>query len=800
MKLEGKTTKSLELRGQINPKRGYPDGFTSGLTPTNDYRKKMDRKANHTKVAAVFLLAMLVLCAIAVLTFQSSNVSAIKIDGRFEDWQGVEKTTKARDARLPANIDIAEYATAETGKNVAFYAKVYGNLLAGDERYIVEAPAENPVYVANQRETAIPNANGRDVAYVFIDTDNDPATGFKPSANFAVGADKAIEVIGKNGKIEASRVLVFAGVVQQEWTWNIGESVAAAVSCKELETMAGKSLLGIDERYSVYFYIIDWRGKASLSDLSIVRTTYHTIIVDGNMSDWHADEFISTRNSCNLSLTWDEYNLYIGWTNTDWDGWGDFFAYFDTLSGGTQTSYSWYGIHTLPGGAIWDYLLCAEGSSYYDLKRFTGGSWQTVSNNTTTYWGWSGNTNTEIKIPFNDLGITGSTSATLNILIFAQWEDAINVWNAFPKENPAPNSGPVTFTHYYTISELVSGFSPNLIKTWSPKISIDGNAALAAKASEWGWQGDGSAINPYIIKNYYIDSKGGTYGIWIQNTDVYLVVRNCFVWNATSSSSSPSGSAIAFSNVQNGKIENNICKISKRGIYLTSSSNNILSNNTAIQNEEYGIYLYNLSTNNYHNNTIASNNLSANGKYGIYFYRSSNNTIINNTLLTNAEYGINIYQSSNNTIFNNNISSNSQYGLCLNSSSKNNLVTYNWFVENLNYAINITASSGTGNIIHHNKFIRNNGAGKGVSGNCQAYDNGNANSWHDNSVQEGNYWSNWDGNGWGTSSAYPIAGGAGASDWYPLGSPVSEFSLLSALALVAAGFLGASMVLRRKQE
>ncbi|MEM4293072.1 MAG: hypothetical protein QXJ27_02750 [Thermoplasmata archaeon] len=60
-----------------------------------------------------------------------------------------------------------------------------------------------------------------------------------------------------------------------------------------------------------------------------------------------------------------------------------------------------------------------------------------------------------------------------------------------------------------------------------------------------------------------------------------------------------------------------------------------------------------------------------------------------------------------------------------------------------------------------------------MSDKSQAYDDGDWNNWHDNTTKEGNYWSNWDGQGWGTPNAYQIDGGK-ASDWYPLGSPVGE--------------------------
>jgi hypothetical protein len=51
--------------------------------------------------------------------------------------------------------------------------------------------------------------------------------------------------------------------------------------------------------------------------------------------------------------------------------------------------------------------------------------------------------------------------------------------------------------------------------------------------------------------------------------------------------------------------------------------------------------------------------------------------------------------------------------------------------------------------------------------------------WYDNTTKEGNYWSNWDGNGWGTPYAYPIDGGAGAYDKYPLSQPWTGVARLS---------------------
>ncbi|RLG27722.1 hypothetical protein DRO03_11505, partial [Methanosarcinales archaeon] len=127
--------------------------------------------------------------------------------------------------------------------------------------------------------------------------------------------------------------------------------------------------------------------------------------------------------------------------------------------------------------------------------------------------------------------------------------------------------------------------------------------------------------------------------------------------------------------------ENN-CSNNGRGIYLHSSSNNTLVNNTADSNNDYGISLHYSS-----NNMLANNTADSNNDCGIYLHSSSNNTLTSNTADSNNAYGIYLYYSRNNTLTSNNADSNDYYGISLYYSSDNTLTsntmsgnTYNFYV------------------------------------------------------------------------------------------------------------------------
>jgi len=92
-------------------------------------------------------------------------------------------------------------------------------------------------------------------------------------------------------------------------------------------------------------------------------------------------------------------------------------------------------------------------------------------------------------------------------------------------------------------------------------ISISGNAELASFCSE----GSGQSNDPYIIEGYNIDASTA-HGIVIDNTDAYLIIRDCII--------------------ENGSFINDNYFF---GIHLFSCSNVKIINNTVSNNNNEGI-------------------------------------------------------------------------------------------------------------------------------------------------------------------------------------------------------------------
>ena len=221
------------------------------------------------------------------------------------------------------------------------------------------------------------------------------------------------------------------------------------------------------------FLASTWLGVAA-------GLTPDEISLDGDMSDWPSDSLESTdSNSVTFRMTWNTTHLFIGWSGTDWssvDEGADLFVYLNTSDGGSPLSKEWSLSQTLPFSA--DYAFVLEGSSYSALQTYDGTGWVEATESASSWIGWSGNQNTEIAIPWSGIG----SPENVGVIAWAQWQDAGNVWTAFPQENPATSNGAETFTHWYQIenrSSPQSSANVQILTSDSPIEKVDDALNLA---------------------------------------------------------------------------------------------------------------------------------------------------------------------------------------------------------------------------------------------------------------------------------------------------------------------------------
>jgi len=248
-------------------------------------------------------------------------------------------------------------------------------------------------------------------------------------------------------------------------------------------------------------------------------------------------------------------------------------------------------------------------------------------------------------------------------------------------------------------------------------IKISSNAELDAFPDKTG---NGSAGDPYIIKDYIIDAQKGGYSILINNTDRYLFIINCTLSN--------SGDGFGFSGIR------------------IMNSYNVVVRNCTVFNNSYGIFVEHASFIHIEENLLFNNNYSAVfSEYTSFLNVSKNeitawaNTAINvlwsyhgvfafNNISGNYA-GIALHESEGNLVIGNNVSDNNWFAFMLSDSARNH-ITMNYVSNNLEGIYLMNAST---NIIYKNAFVNNNRNGYADSesaGNSWDYEY-NGNYWND---------------------------------------------------------------------
>lgn len=160
-----------------------------------------------------------------------------------------------------------------------------------------------------------------------------------------------------------------------------------------------------------------------------------------------------------------------------------------------------------------------------------------------------------------------------------------------------------------------------------------------------------SASNCTITDNVVFNN---TIGITLEGSSNNLVSNNTVVDNKRAGI----GAGIFLERSANNTVRDNWVLNNGEGIYVRGSDHNILESNFIFNNTKTGICLMNIdSTFSTYYNIIRDNIIKSGSCYGIDFWSVNYNMIFNNTLEKNS-MGLSITSSSNNSIFHNNLITN----------------------------------------------------------------------------------------------------------------------------------------------
>ncbi|ADD09018.1 right-handed parallel beta-helix repeat-containing protein [Candidatus Aciduliprofundum boonei] len=170
-------------------------------------------------------------------------------------------------------------------------------------------------------------------------------------------------------------------------------------------------------------------------------------------------------------------------------------------------------------------------------------------------------------------------------------------------------------------------------------IYIDGDSDFKYQAKIFGWPGNGSEDNPYIISGHKIDASNISFGIYIRNTRVHFIVTDCEIYHSSAYYSwpTPYGEGVWLYNVWYAKIYNNIFHNNGNHTLLRGGDGIFL---------QYSLY------------SLVFNNIVYNNWNGITLYYSYENIIKSNIIKNNGESGISILSSGKNSLYHNNMTNN----------------------------------------------------------------------------------------------------------------------------------------------
>ncbi|UCG68680.1 MAG: DUF2341 domain-containing protein [Thermoplasmata archaeon] len=244
------------------------------------------------------------------LVYIGAIPNEVMIDGAFSDWRSVDTIKDFDDSQIKnENVDVDEYKVTGDFQELSFYFKVRGNMMGGTSIPIVpnyyeytDIPVANPEKDDKENDTteilpfdkeSVPEGLfGEDSFYIFIDSDQNRSTGYRPDW-LPLGAEHLIEISGKNGiilgtaswtfndvlvedissSISLEREVVPENRVESFWevSWRRNNiDIKAQTDSDQLEAKILGGLWGRGSGVGVFFIATNWNNRDIDSEILLV--------------------------------------------------------------------------------------------------------------------------------------------------------------------------------------------------------------------------------------------------------------------------------------------------------------------------------------------------------------------------------------------------------------------------------------------------------------------------------------------------------------------------------------------------
>ena len=197
-------------------------GMTNGTGPPTSHEFRGRSKTSPIwRWKFLAILAAILILIPTFMFFTYSQPSGPAIDGRFGDWSKAQMFGVYYPASSPG-IEVQEWSVQNNGGSLYVYLSVAGTLMGTSDV---------------------------DSFYLFVDSDNDPTTGYSVSG---LGADYLLVLDGWNGEVRAADIMQFGSTTDHlDWnSWDSYGTMTYNLNAGKLEASADLPIeLGANARY-----------------------------------------------------------------------------------------------------------------------------------------------------------------------------------------------------------------------------------------------------------------------------------------------------------------------------------------------------------------------------------------------------------------------------------------------------------------------------------------------------------------------------------------------------------------------